>query len=90
MSIKQYKPEADLHEQIKKYAQARIPHHRDVMPVWDMIGPTMEKVSKLEESDRKPCKEDLRNMVAANSRQGLQDLPLTEFSKNMSDRLTDK
>ena len=38
-TLRQYKPDIDLHGQIKKYAQARIPHHGDVMPVWEMIGP---------------------------------------------------
>lgn len=45
--LRQYKPDIDLHGQIKKYAQARIPHHGDVMPVWDMIGPGLYKVKEL-------------------------------------------
>ena len=40
-SVRQYKQGLKLTEQIKKFAQARIPHHRRVMLVWEMIDPAL-------------------------------------------------
>ena len=49
---KQHKPhdegvyEGELLEPIKKYVQARIPNHRDVMPIWDIIEPALTQVDE--------------------------------------------
>ena len=44
LMIKLFKPGCDLKEQIKKYAQARIPNHREVEVIWAMITPALTKI----------------------------------------------
>ena len=42
----------------KNYSQARIANHRAAEAVWEMIGPTMEKMEAFMERDKKPCGEE--------------------------------